>query len=419
MSGDVLYGGESLKPAEIRSNNNYVRQEDSLPEYLTVSEILNMHANLRMKGESKSRRKAAVERVIEELRLENVRHSYIGGPRKKGISGGELKRVSIAIELLDEPHTIFLDEPTSGLDAALAFDVLQLLTGIARKGNKCMVCTVHQPRSQSFAMFDQLVLLSAGQVVYHGPAAAAAQYFKEIGYPCIEGYNTADFILDLLSAPPPTSGQAPTSTAKAPCRSAITREETDALVPTYRASEAAEAINKSIAALADERVKNQASRLVNRRNFLQAHRGRWYEWFRETYILTYINFLNTVRNPMATIFNTIINMIMGVILGGIFFQLAGNGETITAARNICGSLFFMLTNAVFSQQSALLTFPQVRLMFNRSTQNNHKLSNNLVLLLGLLLLPVTPILLLHVPNCYYYLLPGQLVTTTNKTARGI
>lgn len=99
----------------------------------------------------------------------------IGNWHLRGISGGEKKRLSIALEILTRPRLLFLDEPTSGLDSASAFFVIQALRQMAIDGNKTVISSVHQPSSEVFALFDDLCLLSGGEVVYFGDAKSATK----------------------------------------------------------------------------------------------------------------------------------------------------------------------------------------------------------------------------------------------------
>eukprot|EP00386_Alphamonas_edax_P003151 GDKI01009677.1.p1 GENE.GDKI01009677.1~~GDKI01009677.1.p1 ORF type:complete len:723 (-),score=240.73 GDKI01009677.1:1332-3500(-) len=197
-SGEILYNGRPAKEVNMKKISNYVMQHDQLLEFLTVEETLLFNAALKLKHLGKKERYERVERIMAELGLTVCRNVAIGGQFKKGISGGQKKRVSIAIELLDNPSLLFLDEPTSGLDSSLAFDVLKILVDMAKAG-RTVICTMHQPRSQVFALFDQLLLLSRGEVVYQGPAAEAEHHFKSMSYACPKHFNPADFMLDLLS----------------------------------------------------------------------------------------------------------------------------------------------------------------------------------------------------------------------------
>ncbi|CAG8809795.1 15003_t:CDS:2, partial [Racocetra fulgida] len=115
----------------------------------------------------------------------------------RSISGGEKRRVSIACELVTSPSILFLDEPTSGLDAYNAYNVVECLVTLAKDYRRTVVCTIHQPRSNIFALFDQLLLLGNGHMIYSGDANKCQSYFESIGHKCPPGFNLADYLVDL------------------------------------------------------------------------------------------------------------------------------------------------------------------------------------------------------------------------------
>lgn len=96
----------------------------------------------------------------------------------KGLSGGEKKRLSFAAEVLTNPLLMFCDEPTSGLDSFMALNVAQVLKSMALSG-KTVICTIHQPSSELFALFDKLLLLAEGKVAFLGSSEEADMFFKE------------------------------------------------------------------------------------------------------------------------------------------------------------------------------------------------------------------------------------------------
>lgn len=118
-----------------------------------------------------------VEGTIMEMGLEECSDRLIGNWHLRGVSGGEKKRVSIALEILTRPNLLFLDEPTSGLDSASAFFVIQTLRNVARDG-RTVVSSIHQPSSEVFALFDDLFLLSGGESIYFGEAKRAVQVWN-------------------------------------------------------------------------------------------------------------------------------------------------------------------------------------------------------------------------------------------------
>jgi ATP-binding cassette, subfamily G (WHITE), eye pigment precursor transporter len=168
-------------------------QDDSLIGSLTVFESLDYVARLKLPHLTKDQRRERIDKIIKQLRLWKVRDSLIGTQFRRGISGGEKRRVAIGVELVTSPSILFLDEPTSGLDGASAYTVMKNIIDLGKMGCS-IICTIHQPRSNIFSLFDQLLLLSTGQVAYMGPAASAMTYFEQLG--CSMSYvsNPADWM---------------------------------------------------------------------------------------------------------------------------------------------------------------------------------------------------------------------------------
>ena len=142
------------------------------------------------------------ESIIAELGLERCKDTIIGGQFKRGVSGGERKRVSIGHELLVDPSLLFLDEPTSGLDSTTALRIIKTLQDLA-KGGKTIVTTIHQPSSTVYHMFDKMILLSEGHLLYYGNAQKAMDYFASVQFSPPFPMNPADFLLDLANGTSP------------------------------------------------------------------------------------------------------------------------------------------------------------------------------------------------------------------------
>lgn len=179
----------------------YVEQEDALFALSTVEETLMFVALFRMPNSSYQERKSRVDQIIDTLGLKTARNTIIGSdkPGQRGISGGERKRVSLAVELLHAPRLVFVDEPTSGLDSFQAQNVMVFLKELARVGHT-VVCSIHQPRSSICQLFDQAVLLAGGRTAYVGPAGhVCAEHFSRIGLPVPLDFNPVDHYLDVTS----------------------------------------------------------------------------------------------------------------------------------------------------------------------------------------------------------------------------
>lgn len=130
-------------------------------------------ADLRLPSNmSHADKKALVDSTIQEMGLFDCRHTPVGNWHLRGLSGGEKRRLSIALEILTRPRLLFLDEPTSGLDSAAAFFVVTTLRNLARDG-RTVIASIHQPSSEVFELFDNLTLLSGGKLIFFGEAKAA------------------------------------------------------------------------------------------------------------------------------------------------------------------------------------------------------------------------------------------------------
>lgn len=139
------------------------------------------------------------------MNLNSVADQLIGGGKEKTISKSELKRTAIGVELITDPQLLLLDEPTSGLDSYKALSIVKLLKNLARKRGKTVISTIHQPSSEAFAMFDRLILMCDGYIVYQGLAKYSSQYFKSIGWEVPIHTNPADYYMDVLSISYPKS----------------------------------------------------------------------------------------------------------------------------------------------------------------------------------------------------------------------
>lgn len=163
---------------EIEGLIGFVPQDDLLFEELTVWENLWFNARLCLSGLNEEQMKESVTRVLQELELYESRDLKVGTPLNKFISGGQRKRLNIALELIREPSILFVDEPTSGLSSMDSDKVMMLLKLQARKG-KLVIVNIHQPSSDIFRMFDKLWIMDkGGRMIYTGNPLDAIIYFK-------------------------------------------------------------------------------------------------------------------------------------------------------------------------------------------------------------------------------------------------
>jgi len=182
--GSVYINGVNLhkEKESFKGFSGYVPQDDIIHRELTVEKSLLYNARLRLPDHSVEERMTRVHQVINDLGLSGTENVIVGTPEKKGISGGQRKRVNLGQELLTEPSILLLDEPCSGLDPQSDNDVMMLLKNLTQKG-KSVILTTHNITERNFRIIDKLIVLGKGGILtYYGPSEKAARYF-EVDYP--------------------------------------------------------------------------------------------------------------------------------------------------------------------------------------------------------------------------------------------
>ncbi|XP_021748121.1 ABC transporter G family member 25-like [Chenopodium quinoa] len=199
LTGSILANDKKLTK-QIQKRTGFVTQDDVLYPHLTVRETLLYCALLRLPNTlTKNDKINVVESVMGELGLHKCGDTIIGNTFIRGVSGGERKRVCIAHEMLVNPSLLILDEPTSGLDSTAAHRLVLTLQGLARKGGKTIITSIHQPSSRVYQMFDSVLVLCDGRPIYFGKGHDSMSYFQSVGFEPSFPMNPADFLLDLAN----------------------------------------------------------------------------------------------------------------------------------------------------------------------------------------------------------------------------
>jgi ABC-type multidrug transport system ATPase subunit/uncharacterized tellurite resistance protein B-like protein len=179
-SGEVLINGSNIhtETEKVKGIIGFVSQDDLLIEDLTVYENLYYNAKLCFDNYAEEQIVEAVNNTLSNLGLFEIKDIQVGTPLNKKISGGQRKRLNIALELIREPAVLFLDEPTSGLSSRDSENILDLLKELTLKG-KLVFVVIHQPSSDIFKMFDRLIILdTGGYLIYNGDPIESIMYFK-------------------------------------------------------------------------------------------------------------------------------------------------------------------------------------------------------------------------------------------------
>lgn len=168
-----------------RESSCYIVQEDQHQPLLTVQELMYLAYDLKVKD--RRSKEQSVSEILNHLNLNHQRNSTA-----VKLSGGERKRLSIAVELVANPKIVFLDEPTTGLDEVTAAQCIRLLKLLASEG-RTIVCTIHQPSATIFNYFDNIYVLAKGMCVYQGAPSAIIPFLNQMNLVCPTHYSPSDF----------------------------------------------------------------------------------------------------------------------------------------------------------------------------------------------------------------------------------
>lgn len=201
INGKVYVRPQDYRRA-VRALSGYVLQRDRFQERFTVLETLMYASRLRLPDSVSPQAAAArVQEVLSQVDLLKAQDARVGGTTFAGISGGQMRRLSVALELLRDPDVLFLDEPTSGLDATSSLSIIQLCRDLCDGAQKTILVTIHQPRAEIVDLFNEVCLLVEGHLSFLGPFSEALQVFgshREDRHDEIASKdNAGDFLIDL------------------------------------------------------------------------------------------------------------------------------------------------------------------------------------------------------------------------------
>ncbi|CAL5184972.1 unnamed protein product [Lathyrus oleraceus] len=361
LSGTILLNGRKEKLSF--GTAAYVTQDDNLIGTLTVRETIWYSARLRLPDKmSRSDKRALVESTIVAMGLQDCADTVVGNWHLRGISGGEKRRVSIALEILMRPRLLFLDEPTSGLDSASAFFVTQTLRALARDG-RTVIASIHQPSSEVFELFDQLYLLSGGKTVYFGQASDAYEFFEQAGFPCPALRNPSDHFLrcinsdfDKVKATLKGSMKLRFEGSDDPLDKITTAEAIRTLIDFYRTSQHAYTARQRV----DEISKVRGT-------VLEAG-GSEASFLLQTYILTKRSFINMSRDFGYYWLRLVIYIVVTICIGTIYLNV-GTGYNSILARGSCASFVFGFVT--FMSIGGFPSFVEDMKVFQRERLNGH------------------------------------------------
>lgn len=355
VEGTVEVDGERIEPVRFRKNIAYVMQDDCLMKTATPREALTFSASLRL-GVKKSEEgiSEVVDAMLVALGLEKCADTQIGDSQSKGISGGERKRTAIGVELVTSPSLVFLDEPTSGLDAYAAYKCIELLKKISVDDNATVLCTIHQPSSEIFQLFDNVIVLgTTGRIVYAGPSTNLTSYFEDCGFPNPPDTNPADNAIFVVM------NNTEDELEKAGLFQVDNSLEESVLADDMELGASDKDIKRSNRSSKEREIECLTNKVQHLRADVPATTQlRW---------LVSREFNNTIRDVPALIGRYGATVFLNILFG-LIFKDAGRGDDAdqVSINNHFGALTLVTISTMFgSAQPALLTFPSERPLFLR------------------------------------------------------
>ncbi|KAL3270059.1 hypothetical protein HHI36_009117 [Cryptolaemus montrouzieri] len=348
ISGLVRINSEPISQTELASQSAYVQQDDLFVPCLSVKEHMIFQARLRMSSrytyEEKMQR---VEQVMAQLSLLKCQHVLIGLPGIiKGISGGERKRLALASELLMNPSLLFCDEPTTGLDSFMALNVMQTLKTEAMSG-RTVICTVHQPSSELFGLFDKICLMAEGRTAFLGTAEEADKFFTKLNAPCPINFSPGDYYIQILSI--------------IPGREEACKKNVNCICDAFERSSDGIKIRKKARS---SRIEPSGEQWEKKVSLVNPYRVGWWEQFRA---VLWRSWLSIRKNPKITKLKFLSYLSVTILISVLYFHQPMNSDGV---QNICGALFLFLNNSTFKNiNGVLVTFCSELPLFLREHKN--------------------------------------------------
>lgn len=373
VEGDILINGRPVGDY-MRHISGFMHQEDIFIGSLTVWEHMTIMARMKLDRRITDReRRFKICEILKQLGLSQCMNIRIGvNGDSKVLSGGEKKRLAFATELLTDPPLLFCDEPTTGLDAYSAQKIVTMMNMMSAAG-KTILCTIHQPSSEIFAMFSQVILLADGKIAFMGSTANAVKFFDKLGCKCPNNYNPADFFIRTLAVTPGFEDSS--------------RQTIKTICNQFSVSDYAKEVDVVVQYEFHMGRASEHSSFIVRTNFKEIF------FWTKLYWLTYRSFIDILRNPTVQCLRILQKVAIAVMVGLCY--LGTDALTQNGIQSVQGALFLFVTENTFTPMySVLAAFPEDVPLFLREYRSGlypaglFYISKNVALLPGLILEPV-------------------------------
>ncbi|XP_026470958.1 ATP-binding cassette sub-family G member 1-like [Ctenocephalides felis] len=311
-TGCIRTNGVAREMKRFRKMSSYIMQDDLLQPRLTVRESMEIAVELKLGHSVDEKDKAAVvHEVTSSLGLKSCMNT-----RSENLSGGQRKRLSVALELVSNPPVIFLDEPTTGLDIVAIKNMVNLLRMLAGQG-RTIICTIHQPTASLLSFFNRLYVVADGYCVYQGSPSRLVPFMSNVNLQCPITHNPADFVIEVL----------------------------------HLDKENIKTMSRAIANGKQSEIEHndnsiEVSDMISRSNKTENFEIDFYSTFNTQFrVLLKRRLIQISRNTTSLWIQLIHHIISAVLIGGIFFDIGQDANMIFVNFKfyICVMVFYLYT----------------------------------------------------------------------------
>ncbi|CAH2076871.1 unnamed protein product, partial [Iphiclides podalirius] len=336
VNGSIEVNGQTRDMRLFKKLSCYIMQDNLLQPRLTTLEALRIAADLKLGTDlTKNDKDLIVTEVLQTLGLWKHRHTIC-----ERLSGGQSRRLTIALELVNNPPVIFLDEPTSGLDVVSVRQLIVLLRMLSRQG-RTVICTIHQPSASLFEFFDNVYIVCKGRCCYQGTFPLLVPFLAEVGFVCPISHNPADFVIETL-----TDETAAIKLMSELCENGKICRKTNHFTNT----------RTNIMVINDKKETSQEFTKEQMQIM-----GSSTSFFTQFIILMKRMYIQGKRNKISLMIQLSTYLFCAILMGGIFYLVGNEGSTPMANCKFYLSVlvFFVYTHAMIP----ILLFPtEIRIM---------------------------------------------------------
>ncbi|XP_015122195.1 ATP-binding cassette sub-family G member 4 [Diachasma alloeum] len=353
ISGNVYVNGQTRDLDAFRRSSAYITQDDRLQPLLTVIENMRVAADLKLGTNIPRQTK---EQIIKEILVTLGLFDH-QATRASRLSGGQQKRLSIALELVNNPTVMFLDEPTTGLDSSTCMQVVQLLKVLARQG-RTIVCTIHQPSASLFQLFDQVLVVANGYCLYQGATDQLVPYLESVKLPCPIYHNPADYVIELACGEHGYDKIENLVNASDNGRNLQWFNNKERFVSSIEVAidsskggeQTPDADEKRGKFDEEESEKSSILKKLRKKKSLQAT-----SQLHQLKILLQRGFIKSKRDTTLTYLRLLVNIFTGIMLGTLFIGAGNQGHRVLENYNLLFAI--LMHHMMTSMMLTVLTFP--------------------------------------------------------------